>query len=127
MEMQIVMKVGIIRCEEHSKDCAGFHCFPAIQNKTGQFEAYDDIELIGFDSCGGCGRNKADKIIARAVRLKERGAEVIHIATCVVSSCPFKDIYIEAIKNEVRLPIVEMTHESHRRRKSSQSAKGSTD
>ncbi len=115
------MKVGIIRCDEFSEKCAGFHCFPAIWNKTGQFESYDEIELIGFDSCGGCGRNKADKIVARAVRLKERGAEVIHIGNCIISACPFKEMYIEEMKEKVGLPIIERTHESHRRGQSSQS------
>ena len=108
------MRVGIIRCDEHSDVCAGYHCFPAIQNRTGQFEGYDDIELVGFDSCGGCGRNKADKILARALRLKERGAEVIHLGNCIVSSCPFKDMYKEALKEKVGLPIMERTHSSSR-------------
>lgn len=104
------MKVGIIRCQEQSNRCAGYHCFPAIQNRTGKFEVYDTVELVGFDSCGGCGRNKADKILARALRLKEKGAEVIHLGNCLVSACPFKDIYEEAIKEKVGLPIVERTH-----------------
>ncbi|MFC1897759.1 CGGC domain-containing protein [Chloroflexota bacterium] len=104
------MKIGIIRCEEHSKDCAGYNCFPAMQNKTGQFEGIDDVELIGFDTCGGCGRNKADKIVARALRLKEKGAEVIHLGTCIVGTCPYQDIYEKALKEEVQLPIVEKTH-----------------
>ncbi len=104
------MKIGIIRCEEHSNDCAGYNCFPAIQNRTGQFEGYDTIELVGFDSCGGCGRNKADKVVARALRLKEKGAEVIHLGNCLVSACPFKDIYEDALKEQVKLPIIERTH-----------------
>ena len=104
------MKIGIIRCEEHSKDCAGYHCFPAIRNKTGQFEGIADVELVDFDTCGGCGRDKADKIVARAMRLKEKGAEVIHLGNCIISSCPNKDIYEKALKEEVKLPVVEKTH-----------------
>ena len=104
------MRIGIIRCEEHSNQCAGYHCLPAIQNRTGQFEGYDPIELVGFDNCGGCGRNKADKIVARALRLKEKGAEVIHLGNCLVGACPFKDIYEDALKEQVELPIMERTH-----------------
>jgi predicted metal-binding protein len=104
------MKIGIIRCQEHSNNCAGFHCFPAMRNRTGEFEKYDDIELIGFDNCGGCGRNKADKIIAKAQRLKERGAEVIHLGNCLVDACPSKDMYVAALKEEVELPFAEGTH-----------------
>ena len=105
------MKIGIIRCQEHSNDCAGYNCFPAVQNKTGQFEEYDTIELVGFDDCGGCGRNKADKVVARALRLKEKGAEVIHLGNCLVNACPFKDIYENALKTQVELPIIEKTHQ----------------
>ena len=104
------MKIGIIRCQEHSGSCAGYSCFPAMREKTGQFGEYDTIELVGFDSCGGCGRNKADKILERALRLKEKGAEVIHLGNCLVGACPFKDIYEKALKDEVGLPIVEKTH-----------------
>ena len=104
------MRVGIIRCEEHSNDCAGYNCFPAMRDRAGQFEKYDVIELVGFDTCGGCGRNKADKVLARALRLKEKGAEVIHLGNCMVGACPFKDIYVEALQEEVGLPIVENTH-----------------
>ena len=103
-------KIGIIRCEEHSNNCAGFNCFPAIRDKTGQMESYDTIELVGFDDCGGCGRGKADKIVARAVRLKEKGAEIIHLGNCLVGACPSKDLYITALKEEVGVPIVEKTH-----------------
>ena len=104
------MKIGIIRCEEHSTDCAGFNCFPAIRNRTGQFKGIDDIELVGFDTCGGCGRNNADKIVARAMKLKEKGAEVIHLGNCLIGYCPFQDMFEKALKEKVKLPIVEKTH-----------------
>ena len=104
------MKIGIIRCQESSNNCAGYKCFPAIQDRTGQFKGYDTIELVGFDSCGGCGRNKADKVVARALRLKEKGAEVIHLGNCLVGACPFKNIYEDALKEQVLLPIMERTH-----------------
>jgi predicted metal-binding protein len=105
-----VAKIGIIRCQEHSANCAGFHCFPAIKNKSGQFVPYEEIELVGFDSCGGCGRGKADKIVAKAKRLVEKGAEVIHLGNCVVGACPNKNLYEEALKAELDVPIVEKTH-----------------
>ncbi len=103
-------KIGIIRCQEHSNNCAGYSCFPAIQKMTGQFERYDAVEVVGFDTCGGCGRNKADKIVARALKLKEKGAEVIHLGNCLVGACLSKDLYIGALKEQVGLPIVEKTH-----------------
>ena len=103
-------KIGIIRCNSHSANCAGFNCFPAIRNKTGQFEQYDDVELVGFDSCGGCDRGKSDKIVAKASRLKEKGAEVIHLGNCLVGSCPTSEQFHQAIKDNVPVDVVRKTH-----------------
>lgn len=105
------MKIGIIRCQEHSNDYAGYHCFPAIREKKGKhFRDYDTIELVGFDTCGGCGRNTAEKIVARALKLKEHGAEVIHLGECMIYACPFKELYEEELKEKVGLPIIKGTH-----------------
>lgn len=103
-------KIGIIRCDAHSLNCAGYNCFPAIRNKTGQFENYEEIELVGFDSCGGCARGKPDKIVLRAQRLKDKGAEVIHLSTCIVGTCPFENMFAQAIQEKVGIPIVRRTH-----------------
>ncbi len=104
------MKIGIIRCDERSDGCAGYNCFPALQNKTGKFEGYGDIELVGFEDCGGCGRGKADKIMARATRLKEKGAEVIHLGNCLIGPCPSKELYEKTLVEEIGIPIVKGTH-----------------
>jgi predicted metal-binding protein len=106
-------KVGIIRCQEQSVDCAGWNCFPALRDRTGAFAAYDKVELVGFDTCGGCGRNKADKIVAKAKRLKDKGAEVIHLGSCLVGSCPSKEMYLKALQEQLGIPIVERTHGAH--------------
>jgi predicted metal-binding protein len=108
-----VTKVGIIRCQEQSNNCAGFSCFPAMRDRTGGFDAYDTVELVGFDTCGGCGRNKADKIVAKAKRLKEKGAEVIHLGSCIIGACPTKDLYVKSIIELVQIPVVEKTHPTH--------------
>ena len=104
------MKVGIIRCDEHSNKCAGYGCFPAVQNRTGSFEEYDLIELVGFDTCGGCGRGKTDKIMVKATRLKEKGAEVIHLGNCLAGMCPYKDLYKDSIEKEIEIPVKFGTH-----------------
>ncbi len=107
------MKIGIIRCQEQSNNCAGWSCFPAMREKTGGFAGYDTIEPVGFDTCGGCGRGKADKIVARGKRLKEKGAEVIHLGSCLIGGCPTKDLYVKALREQVGVPIVERTHPTH--------------
>jgi predicted metal-binding protein len=103
-------KVGIIRCDAHSDDCAGYSCFPAVRNRTGAFAAYDGVELVGFDTCGGCARNKADRTVARAARLKAKGAEVIHLGNCLTSACPWKDLLAESIAREAQIQVVLGTH-----------------
>jgi len=110
------MKIGIIRCQEiaigpNIHRCAGWNCFPAIRDKTPYMDEYDTVELVGFDTCGGCpGKNRTDKIVERGLKLKEKGAEVIHLSTCLVGSCPNKDMFIKVLNEKVGLPIKEKTH-----------------
>jgi predicted metal-binding protein len=89
-------KIAIIRCEEKSKICPGTTCFKVMREKTAAFEKYgDQIEIIGFDTCGGCGLGKTDKIAAKVQDLKQRGAEVIHISSCVKKLCPYYTQFVE--------------------------------
>jgi predicted metal-binding protein len=105
-----VVKIAIIRCNENSERCAGWNCFPAIAKKTGKFDTYDNIELVGFDTCGGCGHGKANKILKQARELKKHGAEVIHLGNCMVHDCPSRAIFIKALKGGLKIPIIEGTH-----------------
>ena len=91
------MRVGVIRCEDQSRRCAGYHCFPAMQNRTGEFKDYDTVELVGFDTCGGCFRGRADRIVTRDLRLKERGAEIIHLGDCMTIGRSSKDVYEQTL------------------------------
>jgi predicted metal-binding protein len=109
-------KIGIIRCQERAlygkERCAGWDCFQAMRDKTGYMTEYDTIEIVGFDTCGGCpGRNRYYKIIERGQKLKEKGADIIHLSTCLVNTCPNKDKFIEVLEKEVGLPVREKTHE----------------
>ena len=104
------MKIGIIRCEVQSLTCPSTHCLQSIKNKNGEFARYDTVDLIGFYTCGGCDRNRADKVINRGLDLKERGAEAIHLGVCMVLFCPFRDIYEAALKEKTGLSIVRGTH-----------------
>jgi predicted metal-binding protein len=109
-------KIGIIRCESLANTprkvrCAGWNCFPAIRDRSAYLDEYDTIELVGFDTCGGCpGKNRTEKIIERGMALKNHGAEVIHLSTCLVGSCPNKDMFAEVLARETGLPIKEKTH-----------------
>jgi hypothetical protein len=44
------------------------------------------------------------------MKLKEKGAEVIHISTCMALFCPNKDKFVEVLKEKTGLPIKEKTH-----------------
>ncbi|MFC1921048.1 CGGC domain-containing protein [Chloroflexota bacterium] len=113
-------RIGIIRCQETAmtsslpnsrSHCAGWNCMPAIWNKIGEFVQYDTIELVGFDTCGGCpGRSRTDKIVEKGLKLKEHGAEVIHLGTCISLFCSNKDMFMEVLEKEVGIPIKEKTH-----------------
>jgi predicted metal-binding protein len=80
-----------------------------MAKKTGEFAKYDTIEIVGFDTCGGCAHGKPDNILKSAKVLVKHGAEVIHLGNCVMD-CPSKDVYIKALKKRVKVPIVERTH-----------------
>jgi predicted metal-binding protein len=107
-------KIGIIRCQELAlsgeRRCAGWNCFPAIREKSGYLAEYDTIELVGFDTCGGCPGKRYNKIIERGLKLKEKGAEVIHLSTCIGEFCPNKAQFKKVLEKETGLEIKEKTH-----------------
>lgn len=104
------MKIGIVRCDARFAECAGDNCLKAIGKKAGVYSRYDKIELIGFESCGACTMGSADKIVKNARKLKEKGAEVIHLCNFVVGYCPSKEVYLKALRKRVGIPIVEESH-----------------
>lgn len=105
------MKLAIIRCQETAQNCAGWNCFPSMRDKTGMFAGYDSIELVGFDTCGGCDKGHTNKILAKAKNLREHGAEVIHLGNCLAAGCPFRVKYAKALR-KAGYNIVERTHPS---------------
>lgn len=104
-------RVGIIRCAAYSDKCAGYKCFPAVRDKTGPIaEYFGEVQLVGFDTCGGCARNETGKLVERATRLRDRGAEVIHLGNCLVGACPWTELFRDAIEKEIGLPVVLNAH-----------------
>jgi predicted metal-binding protein len=97
-------KIAIIRCDEKAKICPGTNCFKVMREKKAAFEKYgDEIEIIGFDTCGGCGLGKPDKLLQKIEVLKQRGAEVVHLSTCFKSMCPCYPAYMEEAKKHVKV------------------------
>ena len=99
------MKVGIIRCMQTEELCPGTTDFRLIKQKQGVFEKVkEEIEIVGFISCGGCPGKKA---VLRAKELVKRGADTIAFASCIKKGtpigfpCPFAKKMMEAVSNAV--------------------------
>lgn len=110
------MKVGVIRCMQTEEMCPGTTDFKVIREKKSAFEGVEgDIEIIGFNSCGGCPGKKA---VMRAAEMVKRGADTIALASCITKgspigfACPHSEKMIEAIKRKVgdSVTVLEYTH-----------------
>ena len=110
------MKVGIIRCMQTEDYCPGTRDFKTIREKLGAFEGVEeDIELVGFCSCGGCPGKKA---VLRARLLAERGADTIAFASCIQKGtpigypCPFAKKMKELIEKDLggKVRLLDYTH-----------------
>ena len=110
------MKVGIIRCMQTEDYCPGTTDFKMIREHMGVFEGIDEeIELVGFCSCGGC---PAKKAVLRARMLVERGADTIVFASCIQKGtpigypCPFAKKMKELIERDLgdAVRLLDYTH-----------------
>ena len=110
------MKLGIIRCMQTEDYCPGTRDFKTIREKLGAFEGVEeDIELVGFCSCGGCPGKRA---VLRARLLVERGADTIAFASCIQKGtpigypCPFAKKMKELIEKDLggKVRLLDYTH-----------------
>lgn len=115
-EVSWTMKLGIIRCMQTEDYCPGTRDFKTIREKLGAFEGVEeDIELVGFCSCGGCPGKKA---VLRARLLVERGADTIAFASCIQKGtpigypCPFAKKMKELIEKDLggKVRLLDYTH-----------------
>ncbi len=112
-------KLGIIRCQQTEDMCPGTRDFTTAKEGTGSLaeSGIGQCEVVGFVSCGGCPGKKA---VTRAAMLKERGAEVIMLASCIGKGtpigfpCPNKGLMVKAIKAKLGedFPVLEYSHEA---------------
>ena len=104
-------KVGIIICDRYHT-CAGGKCLRALHQREGAFAAYagQDLELVGFTTCGGCPGGNIEYAPEEMVK---NGAEVVHLATGFVVGyppCPHLDHFVEMIPRKFGLRVVVGTH-----------------
>lgn len=111
------MKLAIIRCMQTEDYCPGTRDFRTIEQKEGVYKQFpnEDIELIGFESCGGCPGKRA---VLRAREMVRRGADTIAFASCIKKGtpigypCPFAKKMREAVAMDLgdKVRILEYTH-----------------
>ena len=113
-------KVGIFGCDATTRDmdCVMIGCLGNLRGRQGSFQQYsveDPPELIGIIHCGGCPTAfGTDRVWQKVKALKEYGIEVLHLTSCLVQVCPFKDEFVNTIKKEYPdLKLVEGTHPFH--------------
>lgn len=104
-------KVGIIICDRY-RTCAGGKCLRALREREGAFARYagEDVELVGYTSCGGCPGGNVEYAPAE---MKRNGAQVIHLATGLAVGyppCPWLDEFCDFIPAKYQLEVVIGTH-----------------
>lgn len=104
-------RIGIIICDRY-RACAGGKCLRALRERIGGFARYadEDVELVGFTSCGGC---PGSNIEGAPEEMQNNGATVIHLATGLVVGyppCPWLDYFREFVPHKFRLEVVVGTH-----------------
>ena len=113
-------KIGILGCDATTRDmnCVMIGCFGNLRGRQGSFEQYsedDPPELTGIIHCGGCPTAVgSDRIWQKVKALVEYGIDALHLTSCLVQICPFKDEFVATIQREYPdLKIVEGTHPFH--------------
>ncbi len=73
-------KAAIIRCEKNMDRCPMTNGFKCLTETKEGFAKYDNCDLAGVFTC----RCPGDNIGNLAKILKSKGAEVIHLTTCIL-------------------------------------------
>jgi len=70
---------------------------------------------VGVIHCGGCPTAVgSDRIWQKVRALVDYGIDALHLTSCLVQICPFKDAFLETIHREYPdLKVVEGTHPFH--------------
>lgn len=111
MSMRAPTRVGIIICDRY-RTCAGGKCLRALHRREGAFAAYagQDVELVGFTTCGGCPGGNLEYAPEEMAR---NGAEVVHLATGFIVGyppCPHLEHFQALLPRKFGLRVVVGTH-----------------
>ncbi|HOP85025.1 MAG TPA: CGGC domain-containing protein [Syntrophorhabdaceae bacterium] len=111
-------KIGILTCSNTTQElgCSSYLCFQDFNERAGAFARYKDLDdkpvIAGIINCAGCPTAHApEKLLGRIKSLTEIGLNAIHLATCVTLLCPFKERYLNMLKNTFPdIDFIEGTH-----------------
>lgn len=113
-------KIGILGCDSTTREmnCVMIGCLGNLRGRQGSFTDYpeeESLDLVGIIHCGGCPTAVGtDRIWQKVQALVEYGIDALHLTSCLIQLCPFKDEFIETIQKEYPdLKIVEGTHPFH--------------
>lgn len=104
-------RIAVVRCETVSEVCPGVACFKAFNNRKQNFKTYDDAEIIGYFTCGGCPGRRVSRLVDS---LKKHGLDVVHLSSCMklqgnYPPCPHYDEIRRNIENK-GIRVVDGTH-----------------
>jgi predicted metal-binding protein len=110
-------KIAIINCSNLAQElsCPAFFCLANVNAREGMFARYkgdENFGLVGLISCAGCPTAlSVDKLDGRVKSLVAAGANVIHLSSCLIAVCPFKNKYVKFINdNYPQIDVVLGTH-----------------
>jgi predicted metal-binding protein len=99
------VNIAILSCKNiKDESCFGCHrCLLGMDKQEGEFERYKDnpdAKLRAILHCGGCpGMAPMGETIDK-----------IHIGTCLIKYCPYKDSILQKVKEKAGIEVIEGTH-----------------
>lgn len=96
-------KIVILRCLKSEENCAGTACLYALYDRGFQFARYEgeEVRLIGFLSCNGCGRltlGAGEGLAEKVDRLLRLQPDAIHVGICCKTRNKTGKYCVEALK-----------------------------
>lgn len=111
-------KIGIMTCSNVTQDvaCSSFLCLKALNESNGVFACHKregGAQLAGIINCSGCPTAVVpEKLLGRVRSLTELGVDAIHLSSCMLALCPFKNKYLQIFRE--RFPGIEFVEGTHK-------------
>ncbi len=110
-------RVAILNCTNTTQEmgCSACMCLENINKTAGGFARYKGdggAQLVGIINCAGCPTAVApEKLLNRIRSLTVLGVDAVHLSSCVIAICPFKNKYLDILRKEFPgTEFVEGTH-----------------